>query len=278
MGDNAPVGSVGVLADADTDEDVDNDAGARRDGAPMEDAPDELLFRRYRRDPNASLRDTLVERHLGLVRHAIRRFANKGEPLDDLFQVGVLALIKAVDGFDPDRGVRFSTYGTRMVEGEIKRHFRDKCWTVHVPRRLQELQLEVRNTAEALTHQLGRAPVTGELADAVGVSEEDVSEAMSAAHAFRPESVDAPSRLAGRDLGGIGESDPAFEQAELRATVAPHLRRLSRRDREILRLRFGHGLSQAEIGGRVGLSQIHVSRRIRWSLDFLRSACPMEAM
>jgi RNA polymerase sigma-B factor len=165
-----------------------------------------------------------------------------------------------------------------MVEGEIKRHFRDKCWTVHVPRRLQELQLEVRTTAEELTQQLGRTPATDEVADAVGVSTEDVSEAVSAAHGFRPDSVDAPPRLSGRDLGGLGESDPAYEQVELRASVAPHLRRLSRRDREILRLRFGHGLSQAEIGGRVGLSQIHVSRRIRWSLEFLRAACSMEAM
>jgi RNA polymerase sigma-B factor len=278
MGETARVGAADVRADTEINGHRDAHPDTSTGDGTAHDVGDEGLFRLYRRDADASLRDALVERHLGLVRHAVRRFTNKGEPFDDLFQVGVLALIKAVDGYDPDRGVRFSTYGTRMVEGEIKRHFRDKCWTVHVPRRLQELQLEVRNTAEELTQQLGRAPATDEVADAVGVSPQDVSEAMSAAHGFRPDSVDAPPRLSGRDLGGLGEADPAYEQVDLRASVAPHLRRLSRRDREILRLRFGHGLSQAEIGGRVGLSQIHVSRRIRWSLEFLQSACSMEAM
>jgi RNA polymerase sigma-B factor len=242
-------------------------------GAPRDtDFEDDDLFRRYHRTRDVELRDVLVERHLGLVRHTVRRFANRGEPFDDLFQVGALALVKAVDGFDPERGVRFATYGTRMIEGEIKRYFRDKCWVVHVPRRLQELRLEVRGAVDTLTQELGRPPAEAEVADAVGVSSEEVAETLVAAQGFRPDSLDAPpARNTGRDAGEHGTPDPAYEEVEIRAAVSPLLRRISGRDREILRLRYGCGLSQAEIGGRVGLSQIHVSRRIRSTLEFLRA-------
>jgi RNA polymerase sigma-B factor len=238
---------------------------------------DREVFEEFARTRDPSLRTDLIESHMGLVKHLVRGFTDRGEPYDDLVQVGCIALVHAVDRFDPGRGCTFATYASRVVVGELKRHFRDKGWAVRAPRRLQELYLEVARTTESLGHALRRAPTVAELARASGASEHDVREAIGAGRAYRSVSLDAGTSGDGDGLGAVaavvGVEDDGLDGAEWRATLRPHLAGMSRRDRLILRLRFSHGLSQSEIAARVGLSQMHVSRRLRRNLDQLRAAC-----
>ena len=216
------------------------------------------------------IRNELIEAHLGLAGHLARRFAGRGEPHDDLFQVGSMALVKAVDRFDPSRGVEFSTFATRTILGELKRHFRDKGWFVRAPRRVQELYLQIGQVITTLTQELGRSPTIREAAEAAGASEEDVIEALEAGQAYRSSSMDAVGPDGDTLADRMGEDDIAFEDAENRALLAPALAQLPGRERAILQMRFVEGLTQTEIARRVGISQMHVSRLINRSLSTLR--------
>ncbi len=231
-------------------------------------------FAAYAETRDNSLRDQLVGAHLGLAEYLARRFANRGEPLDDLVQVASLGLIKAVDRFDPSRGVAFSTYATHTIVGELKRHFRDKGWAVRAPRRMQELYLSLGKVVAALGQELGRSPTIAELAAEVQVSEDEVLEALEAGQAYRSSSLDAPAGTEeGETLGArLGGEDASLEDAESRATLSPLLGRLGRRERLILHLRFFEGLTQSEIADRLGISQMHVSRLLARSVSQLRTA------
>ena len=231
-------------------------------------------FREYAATKDPALREELVTAHIGLAEYLARRFTNRGEPLDDLVQVASLGLLKAVDRFDPERGLEFSTYATPTIVGELKRHFRDKGWAVRVPRRVQELHLRLGSVVSVLSQELGRSPTIGEIAQAASVSEEDVLEAIEAGHAYRFTSLDAPS---GSDDEGtlatqLGEEDQALIDSEHRVALSPLIARFPPRERTILHLRFFEGLTQSEIAGRLGISQMHVSRLLARSLAQLRAS------
>jgi RNA polymerase sigma-B factor len=233
-------------------------------------------FTEFAETRDGALRDDLVAAHLGLAEYLARRFANRGEPLDDLTQVASLGLLKAVNRFDPSRGVEFSTYATHTIVGELKRHFRDKGWAVRAPRRMQELYLRLGKVVAILGQELGRSPTIAELAAETQVSEEEVLEALEAGQAYRFASLDAPSPGGDGDsetLGArLGEEDPGLIDAERRATLSPLLSQLPAREQTILHLRFFGGLTQSEIAGRLGISQMHVSRLLARSMAQLRAA------
>ena len=224
----------------------------------------------------ASLRDDLVRLHLPLVEHFARRFLNRGEPFDDLLQVGTIGLIKAVDRFDIERGVEFSTYATPTILGEIKRHFRDRGWAIRVPRRLQELRITIAAATAELTQTLGRAPTVKELALEVGVSGEEIIEGLESANAYSTLSLDAPD--SGGDDGSlsmidvIGEDDEALAHVENRETIKPLLEALDPREKHILTLRFFKGMTQSQIATEIGISQMHVSRLLARTLAQLRES------
>lgn len=232
-------------------------------------------FAEFASSGDARLRDELVAAHMGLAEYLARRFANRGEPLDDLVQVASLGLLKAVDRFDLDRGVEFSTYATHTIVGELKRHFRDRGWAIRAPRRMQELYLRLGKVVAGLGQELGRSPTIAELAQEVQVSEEEVLEALEAGQAYRFASLDAP---AGGDAEGesliskLGSDDPGLADAERRATLSPLLATLPPREQMILQLRFFDGLTQSEIASRLGISQMHVSRLLGRSVAQLRAA------
>ena len=231
------------------------------------------LFVEYAERRDDGVRARLIEGHIGLAEHLARRFTHRGEPYDDLVQVSSLGLIKAVDRFDPERGVEFTTYATKTILGELKRHFRDKGWAIRAPRRVQELYLHLGQAIGQLSQELGRSPTIKELALETGAAEDDVIEALEAGQAYRSASLDS----AGPDEEGLGArlgvEDERFGDAEWRAVLLPHLETLTERDREILRLRFVEGLTQSEIASRIGISQMHVSRLLARSLSTLRQAC-----
>ena len=233
------------------------------------------LFNEYRTTGNAAVRDRLVEAHLGLAEYLARRFDRRGEPLDDLVQVASLALIKAVERFDPERGLEFSTFAVPTIVGELKRHFRDKSWAVRVPRRLQELHLRLGTVVAELTHEFGRSPTIPEIAERLEASTEDVLEAMEAGRAYRSSSLDAP--VAGDDGDGamplsskMGEVDLNLSNVDERNQLASLLKDLPERERNILVLRFFDGLTQSQIADRIGISQMHVSRLLARTLQQLR--------
>ena len=224
----------------------------------------------------SGLRDELIASYIGLAEYLARRFNNRGEPLDDLVQVASVGLVKAVDRFDPERGVEFSTYATHTIVGELKRHFRDKGWAVRAPRRMQELYLRLGKLMGSLSQELGRSPTIAEFAKEAGVSEEEVLEALEAGQAYRFTSLDAPAP-GGSDDGEaatmgerIGALDSGMLDAEHRAALAPLIARLSEREQLILQYRFFEGLTQSEIATKLGISQMHVSRLLARSLAQLR--------
>jgi RNA polymerase sigma-B factor len=233
-------------------------------------------FEEFARTRDEGLRAELIEAHVGLAEHLARRFTHRGEPYDDLVQVSSLGLIKAVDRFDPERGVEFTTYATKTILGELKRHFRDKGWAIRAPRRIQELYLQLGQAVAMLSQQYGRSPTIKELVKETGASEDEVIEAMEAGQAYRSASLDS----AGPDEEGIGArlgvETGDFGDAEWRAVLRPHIDALPERDRMILKLRFVEGLTQSEIANRVGISQMHVSRLLGKSLVALREACGSE--
>jgi RNA polymerase sigma-B factor len=229
-----------------------------------------LLERAHRGD--AAAREQLVQRFLPLARQLARRYQRGGEPLDDLIQVASLGLLKSIDRFDPARETAFSSFAVPTILGELKRHFRDKGWSVRVPRDLQELAVKLEPMSEQLARELGRAATPAEIAKRAGVTLEQVLEAREAAGAYRAVSLDRPREEDDESGEGItyGVEDPGFGVAEDAATVQYLMRVLSDREREVLRLRFEEDLTQAEIGERIGVSQMHVSRIIRQSITKLR--------
>ena len=235
---------------------------------------DRRLLVRYHREGDAAAREALVERFLPLARQLARRYQRGGEQLDDLVQVASLGLLKAIDRFDPARETAFSSFAVPTILGEIKRHFRDKGWAVRVPRDLQELSVKVDRVADEMARELGRAPTPAEIAERTGTSLEQVLEAREASGAYRAVSLDRP-RTDDEDDGdsyadAVGADDPGYRVAEAAATVDRLMRVLTDREREVLRLRFEEDLTQSEIGTRVGVSQMHVSRLIRQSIARLR--------
>ena len=223
------------------------------------------------RDP--ATRDELVVAHLGLAKYFARRFANRGEPDDDLVQVASLALVNAVDRFDPERGVEFSTFASSTIAGELKRHFRDRGWAVRAPRRIQELYLQLGELLNELTQTLGRSPTVHELAAAAGVSADDVLEALEAGQSYRLASLDATAPDEdGSLIDRLGEEDSRFEQTDRRMALAPLLAMLPERERLIFHLRFFEGMTQKSIADEIGISQMHVSRLLARSMATLREA------
>jgi RNA polymerase sigma-B factor len=254
-------------------------AGDDQPPTPAEDRAtrsreDRRLLERYHQEADPSAREALVERFLPLARQLARRYQRGGEPLDDLVQVASLGLLKAIDRFDPARETAFSSFAVPTILGELKRHFRDKGWSVRVPRDLQELAVKVDRVGEQISGELGRAPTPAEIAEAIGASTEAVLEAREAAAAYRAVSLDRPRDEEDDDATGIADSvgaeDPGYSLAEDAATVQRLMRVLTEREREVLRLRFEEDLTQSEIGERVGVSQMHVSRLIRQSVARLR--------
>jgi RNA polymerase sigma-B factor len=238
-----------------------------------DERPLDERFVEFQRTHERRLRDELVEEHIPLARFLARRFDHRGESSDDLLQVALLGLLKAVERFDPERGLQFSTFATPTIVGELKRHFRDKGWAVRVPRRMQELHLQLANAVGALTQEFGRSPTPADVAARLGVSEEEVLEAMEAGGLYRLTSLDgtASGDADSAELTTmIGEDDPEYERVEQRSQLHELLGTLPERERAIVYLRFFDGLTQSEIATRVGISQMHVSRLLGRSVDQLR--------
>jgi RNA polymerase sigma-B factor len=230
---------------------------------------DKILLRRYHEDGDLQAREQLIEGYMSLVRSLARRYSYRGEQLEDLVQIGAIGLINAIDRFDLERGVELTTYATPNIVGEIKRHFRDKGWSVRVPRGLQELNVGLSRLIEQLTVQLGRSPTIPDLAKAAGVEEEKVLEALESGRAYTSLS------LSGGDddpdlLESLATEEPQYEISEDRVVLAPGFRALDDRERRILQLRFFDGLTQSQIAQQVGISQMHVSRLIRRALEKIR--------
>jgi len=241
--------------------------------APTSQMDDRELLRRYHQQGDRSARELLVQRHLPLVRALARRYAGRGESLEDIEQVGAIGLIKAIDRYELSREVALTTYATPNVVGEIKRHFRDKGWAIRIPRGLQELNAKMSSTIERLTAKLGHSPSIAEIAQELQTTPEQVLEAMEAGSAYAPVSLSAgPSGEGELDpMETIGTEDSNFERTEQRASLEPALELLPDREREILRMRFEDGLTQTQIAEQVGVSQMHVSRLIRKSLARMRA-------
>src|SRR5438045_1129668 len=233
---------------------------------------DKVLLRRYHEQGDLSAREQLIEQYMSLVRSLARRYAYRGEQLEDLVQIGAIGLIKAIDRFDINRGVELTTYATPNIIGEIKRHFRDRGWAVRVPRGLQELNVRLSKLIEQLTVQLSRSPTIAELAKAAGVEEEEVLEALESGRAYSSLSQGG-GQEDGEELDPLetlGEIEHQYEISEDRALLEPGFRVLDERERTILHLRFFEGLTQSQIAQQVGISQMHVSRLIRRALEKIR--------
>jgi RNA polymerase sigma-B factor len=242
---------------------------------------DRELLRRYHEHGDLSAREQLIEQYMSLVRSLARRYAYRGEQLDDLVQIGAIGLIKAIDRFDLERGVELTTYATPNIIGEIKRHFRDRGWSVRVPRGLQELNVQLSKLVEQLTVQYSRSPTIPELAKAAGVEEEEVLEALESGRAYSSLSLSQGSSGGDDDddldpLESLGTEEHQYEVSEDRAVLAPGFAVLDDRERAILHLRFFEGLTQSQIAQQVGISQMHVSRLIRRSLEKIRSEIAAE--
>jgi RNA polymerase sigma-B factor len=238
---------------------------------------DERLLKRYHSGGDLAAREELIERFLPLARQLAARYKHAGEPYEDLVQVACVGLLKAVDRYDPGHGHGFVKYAVPTMLGELKRHFRDKGWSVHVPRATQELVLKVSEAMGALPSKLGRSARPRDVAKAVGVPVEQVLEAMEAATAYESTSLDAPRPGDDDDDGwswgdSVSVEEPGYELVEIGETLRGTLEALPERERMILRLRFEHDMTQAEIAERVGVSQMHVSRLLRRSLDRLAAA------
>jgi RNA polymerase sigma-B factor len=235
-----------------------------------------LLFLRYQRYGDVAARHELIEAFLPLARMLAKRYERRSEPSEDLVQVASLGLVKAIDRFDIERGNEFSSYAVPTILGELRRHFRDSGWALHVPRGMQERVLALGDAVEQLSADLGTSPTPRQIAEHLGVDTEEVLEAMAAAAAHDTVSLDAPLRphQEGDDAtiaDGIGALETGFDLAEHRSAIALALKALRPRERLILELRFAEDLTQSEIAQRLGISQMHVSRLIRASLDRIRA-------
>jgi len=235
----------------------------------------QTLFREFKQTGGPQVREELVLLHQNLVRFLAKKFANRGEPLDDLIQVGMIGLLHAIDRFDPDRGIRFATYATPTIVGEIKRHFRDRGWAIKVPRRLQEINLAANKMADQLTQDLGRVPSVAEIAEAVGASEEEALEALELGQLYELVSLD--SELGGEDDEShsvlsdyVGQTDEELVEYGQRARLDDAISHLLPREQAIVRLRFFAGLSQTDVARRLKISQMHVSRLQHRAVSKLR--------
>lgn len=234
------------------------------------------LFQRCRQSNDVEARDELITMYLNLVHFLANKFRNRGEPIEDLIQVGTIGLIKAVDRFDTGRGLEFTTYATPTILGEMKRHFRDKCWALKVPRRLQELSSAVTKAMDELTRELQRSPTMQEIATRLDVNVEDVLDAMESSSAYNVGPLDAGANsLEGETfnlLDVLGDVDPMMGVAEDRATLAAALKDISPEVQRVVYLRFFEGLTQTEIAREIGVSQMQVSRMLRKALPALRAS------
>jgi RNA polymerase sigma-B factor len=222
----------------------------------------------------ATTRGQAIEAWLPLARHLAQRFHGRGEPLDDLTQIATVGLIKAIDRFDPEYGNDFAAYAVPTIVGEIKRHFRDRTWDIRVPRRLQELKLDINEATATLSQQLGRSPTIADLAEYLHRSEDDILEGLEGARAYNAVSLQTlvGAGIDGTELGDLfGQDDPDLALAEFRASLGPALDTLSPREQHIIILRFFGNLTQTQIAHRVGISQMHVSRLLARSLATLRT-------
>jgi RNA polymerase sigma-B factor len=229
-------------------------------------ATDHELFQQFRASGDRAVRNRLIEDHRWLAVHCARRFVGKGEPADDLIQVAMLGVLKAVERFDPDYGATFATFAVPTITGELRRHFRDTTWAVHVPRRARDLQHTVKVAVNDLSQVLGRSPTAEEVAEHTGVAVEDVLDALEAARCYRKTQLASTGEDDEDDLENMGGHDPALDAVDARMTVERLLRELPARERRIVELRYLSGLSQAQIGEVVGVSQVQVSRLLRSSL------------
>ena len=244
------------------------------------------LHREYREATDESrkeqIRDELVRGYESLVHFLARKFQNRGEPLEDIVQVGFLGLIKAIERFEPEMGNEFTTFATPTIAGEIKRYFRDKSWSIRFPRRLQELYQQVVRTNEELKNELNRQPTVPEIAERLKVSPDDVLEAMEMSPAHTPISIDQSLGGDGDDGGrtlsdSIGGEDPSLERVEMRDVLQRAMAHLNERERRIMAMRFYDEMSQSEIAKKLGISQMHVSRLQRAALEQLRQHVPEDA-
>jgi RNA polymerase sigma-B factor len=240
------------------------------------------LFLEYRKTHDERIRQQIVDAYTNLVYFLARKFANRGEPLEDIVQVGFLGLLMAIDRFEPERGLEFTTFATPTIVGEIKRYFRDKSWTVRIPRRLQELNQRSRLERERMQVELGRAPSVTELAERLGVTPEEILEAYEAEPAQRTVPLDAQVDSVKGDSEGLvlserlGGDDANLERIELQDMLGKAMTHLSPREREIMYLRFVDELPQSEVAKRLGISQMHVSRLQRAAVEQLRRAIPAD--
>jgi RNA polymerase sigma-B factor len=232
--------------------------------------PDEELIERYQRHGDDRARTELIERYLPFVRKLALRYSYTDEPIEDLVQVASIGLMGALDRFDPERGAKFTSFAAPTILGELKRHFRDKGWTLHVPRDLQERALALSRATERLANSLGRSPTLPELASELRCSVEQVLEASEVAHSYTPSSLDAPVATDEQDASALvemlGREDDGFDLVERRDVNQGVWRDMPELEREVIALRFAEGLTQREIGQRIGYSQMHVSRLLRRGL------------
>ena len=239
-----------------------------------DNATDEL-FVEFRRTGKRSIRNELVERHTGLAVHIANRHTSGSVPDDDLRQVALLALVRAVDRFEPERGVPFSAFAGRTIEGELKRHFRDRTWSLGVPRSAKELYLSVRRANEELAQRLGRSPSVDDVAAHLGISRDDVITGLSAAMAKSADTLEAPTssgRPMARPDSALTTQETGYGHIDDQSAVATLLEALPERERAIVKMRFYDNLSQQEIAEQVGISQMHVSRLLRKSFEMMRTA------
>lgn len=240
------------------------------------------LFRRFKEEGDMDAREKLVMSHLNLVRFIANKFKNRGEPIDDLIQVGYLGLLKAIDRFDPSRGLEFTTFATPTIMGEIKRHFRDKGWSVRVPRRLQELSAKVNQATDTLTSQLQRSPTIAEIVDYLDATVDEVLEAMESSSAYSSVSLEAPSGADDDDTPSVidryatEDSDLAF--TDDRIIIEEALASFSPRERDVIEMRFLKGMTQIEIAEKLGISQVQVSRLLRRTLKKIQDKIDPEGV
>ena len=240
------------------------------------------LFRRYKEEGDEDAREQLIVSHLNLVRFISSKFKNRGEPLDDLVQVGTVGLIKAIDRFDPERGLEFTTYATPTIMGEIKRHFRDKGWSVRVPRRLQELSAKVNQVTDDLTTELQRSPSVDEIAQHLGVTAEEVLEAMESSSAYTSVPLEAGGSSDDEEAPSVidryASEDEDLAASDDRMVIEDAIKDFNPREQDVIRMRFIDGLTQVEIAERLGVSQVQVSRLLRRTLRKIQDKIDPEGL
>ena len=240
------------------------------------------LFRRYKEEGDEEAREQLIVSHLNLVRFLASKFKNRGEPLDDLIQVGTIGLIKAIDRFDPSRGLEFTTFATPTILGEIKRHFRDKGWSVRVPRRLQELSAKVNQVTDELTKELQRSPSVEEIANALGTSVDEVLEAMESSSAYSSVPLEGTGSKSDDDAPSVIDhyitEDENLASSDYRMVIEDAIRDFSPREQDIIRMRFIEGMTQVEIAKKLGISQVQVSRLLRRTLKKIQEKIDPEGL